>query len=51
MHNFRSGKTELVIFVTPHIVGPDSAVNKALVKKSDRMLKDFKHGLGKNLFK
>lgn len=47
--NFRSGRTELVIFVTPHIINAKSPQNQEMIEKSNAMLEEFKNTLGENL--
>lgn len=47
---FRAGRTDLVIFVTPRIVTPDSPANIDAIQKSDRMLEDFKSTIGTDIF-
>ncbi|GAB3339071.1 type II and III secretion system protein family protein [Marilutibacter aestuarii] len=48
--NFRAGRTDLVVFVTPRIVRPDDAANIDGIQKSERMLEDFKETIGTDIF-
>ena len=34
--NFRGNKTELVMFVTPRVITPDSAENRELIESGER---------------
>lgn len=45
--DFRANRTDLVIFVTPRVITPDSQQNIDAIDKSDRMLEDFKAEIGK----
>ncbi|WP_167285365.1 type II and III secretion system protein family protein [Marilutibacter alkalisoli] len=47
---FRAGRTDLVIFVTPRIIHPDHPANIDAIQKSDRMLEDFKQTIGTDIF-
>jgi pilus assembly protein CpaC len=48
-HAFRAKRTDLVIFVTPHIVNASSPLNKAALHKSDKLLLQFKNSLGQGI--
>lgn len=47
--NFQRNRTDLVIFVTPIIVNPDSPENREQIKKSDRLRDDFRKVAGKDI--
>lgn len=47
---FRSGRTDLVVFVTPTIVHPDSPQNLADIEKSNEMLERFRAGVKADIF-
>lgn len=47
---FRSGRTDLVVFVTPRVVTPSSPANIDGVQRSDRMLEDFRRTIGGDIF-
>lgn len=47
---FRSGRTDLVIFVTPRIVTPGSPANIEAIERSDRMLEDYRNTIGGDIF-
>lgn len=47
---FRSGRTDLVIFVTPQIVTPDAPGNIEAIERSDRMLEQFRNTIGGDIF-
>ena len=42
--NFENNKSELVIFVTPHVVDANSQSNKNELARRDSMLERFKEG-------
>lgn len=48
--DFRAGRTDLVIFVTPRVIHPDHPANLDAIQKSDRMLEDFKQTIGTDIF-
>ncbi|MBB1088712.1 pilus assembly protein N-terminal domain-containing protein [Lysobacter sp. SG-8] len=48
--NFRAGRTDLVVFVTPRIVRPGDPANIDGIQKSERMLEDFKETIGTDIF-
>lgn len=48
--DFRAGRTDLVIFVTPRIVTPDHPANIEAIQKSDRMLQDFQDNINADIF-
>ena len=45
-NNFRSGRTDLVIFVTPTVVDPTSTINRERIEKSLDMQEKFQRQLG-----
>ena len=48
--SFTSGTTEMVIFMTPHIVGDvTTGVNKAELDRAEKMVKDFEEKVGYSL--
>lgn len=47
---FRSGRTDLVIFVTPQIVTPGAPRNLEAIERSDRMLEQFRNTIGGDIF-
>lgn len=47
---FRSGRTDLVIFVTPRIVTPGSPANIEAIERADRMLERHRDAAGGDLF-
>lgn len=47
--NFQRNRTDLVIFVTPIIVNPDSPENREQIEKSDRLRDDFRKVAGKDI--
>lgn len=47
---FRSGRTDLVVFVTPRIITPSSPANIDGIQRSDRMLEDFRTKIGGDIF-
>lgn len=47
--NFRANRTDLVVFVTPRVVGPDSAENAEKIEKGRRIREDFEQDLGRKL--
>ena len=48
--DFRAGRTDLVVFVTPRVITPDSQENLDAIQKSDRMLGDFRQAIGGDIF-
>lgn len=48
--NFRSGRTDLVVFVTPRVITPSSPANVDGIQRSDRMLEDFRQTIGGDIF-
>jgi len=48
--NFRAGRTDLVIFVTPRIINADHPANIDAIQKSNRMLEDFEKTIGTDIF-
>lgn len=46
---FQANRTDLVIFVTPHVVDANSPRNLKAIRKSDRLLKAFKQSLGRGI--
>lgn len=47
---FRSGRTDLVIFVTPRIVTPGSPANIDAIERGDRILEDYRNTIGGDIF-
>jgi len=47
---FRSGRTDLVIFVTPRIVTPGSPANIEAIERGDRMLERHREAVGGDIF-
>lgn len=47
--NFRANRTDLVIFVTPRVVTPQSPDNQAVIERGQRIRDDFDATLGKDL--
>lgn len=47
--NFRANRTDLVIFVTPRVVMPQSPENQAVLERGQRIRDDFDATLGKDL--
>ncbi len=47
--NFQRNRTDLVIFVTPIIVNPDSPENLEQIEKSDRLRDDFRKVAGRDI--
>jgi pilus assembly protein CpaC len=47
--NFQSKRTDLVIFVTPYIVTPQSPRNQNLIDKSNHLRDDFQKAMGNNI--
>jgi len=47
---FRAGRTDLVVFVTPRVVTPDHQSNIDGIQKSDRLLEQFKQRIGTDIF-
>ena len=48
--NFRAGRTDLVVFVTPRIIDANSPGNLDAIQRSDRMLESFKKKIGNEIF-
>ena len=48
--NFRAGRTDLVIFVTPRIINADHPANIDAIQKSNRMREDFEKTIGTEIF-
>lgn len=48
--NFRAGRTDLVVFVTPRIISPSSPANIDGIQRSDRMLEEFRNTVGGDIF-
>lgn len=46
---FQRNRTDLVIFVTPIVITPDSPENRELIEKSDRLRDDFRKVAGKDI--
>lgn len=44
--NFQAKRTELVIFVTPVVVDPDSQKNKKMINRSNQMRDDMRKAIG-----
>lgn len=47
--NFQAKRTELVVFVTPIVVDPNSPENKKEIERSDRLLNDFRKTIGSDI--
>lgn len=47
--NFQANRTELVIFITPTVIKPDSPENQKLIKRSNQMKKDFSKTIGSEI--
>ncbi len=47
---FRAGRTDLVVFVTPRVVTAGSPANLDNIERSDRMLRDFRNTIGTDIF-
>jgi pilus assembly protein CpaC len=47
--DFRTNRTDLVIFVTPYVISADSPRNQALIRKSNRLRKDFRNKIGNEI--
>jgi pilus assembly protein CpaC len=47
--DFQRNRTDLVIFVTPIVITPDSPENRELIEKSDRLRDDFRKVAGKDI--
>lgn len=43
---FQANRTELVIFITPTVIKPDSPENARLIQRSDQMKQDFSRTIG-----
>lgn len=46
---YQAGRTELVIFITPTVIKPDSPENVELIKRSDQMKRDFAKTVGNDI--
>jgi pilus assembly protein CpaC len=46
---FRSNLTDLVVFVTPHVINPQSKLNQDLLKHSDQLREDFVKNAGADI--
>jgi len=44
---FQSGRTDLIIFVTPTIADPNSTINQQRLERAQEMREKFENGLGK----
>ena len=47
--SFQRNRTDLVIFVTPVVIGANAPANKALVEKSNRLRDDFRNTIGNDI--
>jgi pilus assembly protein CpaC len=47
--DFHANRTDLVIFVTPFVVNPDSPENKKMIDKSNRLRDDFRKTIGRDI--
>jgi pilus assembly protein CpaC len=47
--NFQANRTELVIFLTPHVIDPDSERNKAMIQRSEQMKNDLRDTAGSEI--
>ncbi|NID13992.1 type II and III secretion system protein family protein [Luteibacter yeojuensis] len=47
--NFQANRTELVIFVTPHVIDPESERNRALVDRSEQLKNDLRQTAGADI--
>lgn len=47
--DFQANRTELVIFITPTVIKPDSPANTALIKRSDQMKREFSKTIGSEI--
>jgi pilus assembly protein CpaC len=47
--DFRTNRTDLVIFVTPYVISAESPRNQALIRKSNRLRKDFRNEIGSEI--
>lgn len=47
---FRSGRTDLVVFVTPRVVDPNSPENVEGIEKSNRLLEGFRNSIKADIF-
>jgi pilus assembly protein CpaC len=45
--NFKSGRTDLVILVTPTVVDPNSTINRERIDKSESIREKFERNLSK----
>jgi len=48
-HDFQAKRTELVVFVTPIVIDADSPKTKAMVRRGDRLTKDFRQAFGSDI--
>ncbi len=46
--NFNANKSELVIFVTPEVIDPSSAVNSELIQRGTQIIQDFDSKYGRS---
>jgi pilus assembly protein CpaC len=46
---FQANRTELVVFVTPHVIDPQSKLNQDLLKHSDELREDFVKNAGADI--
>ena len=46
---FQANRTDLVVFVTPHIIDPNSQRNQDLIRHSDKMREDFVKNAGADI--
>lgn len=47
--SFQANRTDLVVFVTPYVIDPNSKRNRDLVKHSDQMRDDFRKAVGADI--
>lgn len=47
--NFQANRMELVIFVMPHVIDPESERNKAMVQRSEQMKNDLRDTAGSDI--
>ncbi|MBD3816318.1 MAG: hypothetical protein IE913_07685, partial [Halothiobacillus sp.] len=47
--DFKSKRSDLVIFVTPYLVTPDAPLNKALISKSNKLANEFRKTVGSDI--
>ena len=46
---FQANRTDLVVFVTPHVIDPNSQRNQDLIRHSDKMREDFVRNAGADI--